>query len=66
MVESELASLEVDDEAVGVGAVEVGESGLGVAPEPLHAVDVVACALAAAKLFACVVDAQMVLIAHVD
>ena len=65
VVEAELALLEVEEERVRVHPTEPRHSGLGVAPEALDAVDVVAPDGPAAELAACVVHPQVPLVAHV-
>lgn len=63
-VESELALLKVEEVGVGVHPSEACEPGLGVAPEALDPVDVVAADGAAAELVGRVVDAQVLPVAR--
>ncbi len=66
VVEAELAHLEVEEECVRVHDAGAGHACRGVAPEAPDAVDVVALDLAAAELALCAIDAQVLLVAHVD
>lgn len=65
MVEAELAFFEVQVERVWMHAAEPCQPGLGIAPEAFDAVDVIAADAAAAELVACVIDTQVLLVAHV-
>jgi len=65
VVVAELALLEVEQEGVRADAAEACQAGLGVAPEALDAVDVIAAREPAAELAAGVVEAQVLLAPHV-
>lgn len=65
MVEAELALFEVEQEGVRVHPAEPRQPALGVAPEALDAVDVVAGDPSAAELVGPVIDPQVLLAAHV-
>lgn len=65
VVEAELAFFQVEVERAGVHAAEPGHAGLGVAPEALDAVDVVAADGPAAELVGRMIDPQVFLVPHV-
>lgn len=65
VVVAEFALLEVQVERAGVHAAEPGHAGLGVAPEALDAVNVVAADGPAAELVRRMIDPQVLLVSHV-
>jgi hypothetical protein len=66
MVEAELALFEVEEEGVRVGAAESRQAALGVAPEALDAIDVIAGHASAGELVAGMIDTQMLLVSKID
>ena len=65
VIESKLALLEVQIERTWVHASEPAHACLGVAPEAFDAVDVIAANGATTELVASMIDAQVLLVAHV-